>query len=506
MSGQEQVTRRRRFRDRVELHGINQIPEGDRHSTPRHVFSILVGANLTFGLIVLGWLPVLFGLGWWASLSSIVVGSAAGAAIVAPMSLIGPRTGTNGPVSSGAVFGVVGRIIGSLIALLIALGFYALAVWTGGQVAVYGANKLFGLPKGDLTLSIAYGVIALIAIAAAVYGYHYLLMIEKVLIPTAGTVLFIGFFVYAGHFDAGYGGGELALGSFWPTWMLAVTIAAGAGFGWAPYVNDWTRYINKREWSDRSLLLATGFGAFVGVGLPLTFGAFTTVAINNLALPYVDGLVGITPVAYLVPLMAVGIFGSLGQSTVCIYSNGLDFSSIFPIFRRVPATLILSGIGVLFIYLGTLVWDAESTVVAFVAVFSVLAAPWISITVIGHLRRRGYYDPEALQVFNRGEKGGIYWFTHGVNMRSCVAWVMASIVGLLMLHNDLYTGPWSNWANGVDLSWLSALVLGGGLYLALETALPEGAEVLGPDAEVSQRRNSLLSSPAIGMPETALEE
>jgi purine-cytosine permease-like protein len=504
MSRIPETSARARFRDRVEPHGINEIPVEDRHSRPRHIFAILIGANLTFGLIVLGWLPVLFGLSWWASLSSILVGAAVGAVIVAPMAMIGPRTGTNGPVSSGAFFGVVGRIIGSLIALLIALGFYALAVWTGGQVAVFGAHKLFGLPTGDVTLSIAYAVIALIAIAAAVYGYHYLLKIEKILIPTAGTVLLVGLLVYAKHFDAGYEGGELALGSFWPTWMLAVTIAAGAGFGWAPYVNDWTRYVDKDRWSDRSLLLSTGFGAFVGVSFPLGFGAYTAVAINDLSVPYVDGLVGITPVAYLVPLMAVGIFGSLGQSTVCIYSNGLDFSSIFPVFKRVPATLILSGIGLVFIYLGTLVWDAEHTVVAFVAIFSVLAAPWISITVTGHLRRSGYYDPWALQVFNRGERGGIYWFTGGINLRSCVAWLVGSVVGLLMLHSDLYTGPWSGWANGVDLSWLSALVLGAGLYLILEAIFPEPSAVMSPDPDVDDSRHARTSN--LNAPEIALED
>jgi len=488
----------------MEQYGIKEIPQKDRHSEPRHIFTILVGANLTFGLIVLGWLPIAFGLSWWGSFTSIIVGSAAGAVIMAPMALIGPRTGTNGPVSSGAMFGVVGRIIGSLIALLIALGFYALAVWTGGQVAVYGANRLFGLPKGDVTLSIAYGVIALIAIAAAVYGYHYLLKIEKILIPTAGLVLLIGFFVYAGHFDPGYGGGEYLLGTFWPTWMLSVTISAGAAFGWAPFVNDWSRYIKKDTWSDRSLLTATGLGTFVGVAFPLAFGAYTAVAIGDVTVPYVDGLVGITPMAYLLPLMAVGIFGSLGQSTVCIYSNGLDFSSIFPVFTRVPATLILSGIGLLFIYLGTLVWDAEATVVAFVGLFSVLAAPWISITVIGHLRRRGFYDVVALQVFNRGERGGIYWYSGGVNLRSCVAWVVASAVGLLMVHNDLYAGPWSGWADGIDMSWISALVVGGVVYLLLEAVLPEPREVYGPAASV--RSGSLRAEPAPLIPDGSGQE
>src|SRR5262249_477853 len=117
---------------KIESHGIDFIPEADRHSRPLNIFWILIRANLTFGLIVLGALPVAFGLSWWSSFSSIIIGDLLGALLFAPMALIGPRTGTNGPVSSGAFFGVVGRIIGSALALFIAIGFYALAVWTGG--------------------------------------------------------------------------------------------------------------------------------------------------------------------------------------------------------------------------------------------------------------------------------------------------------------------------------------------------------------------------------------
>ena len=56
---------------KIETHGVDYIPESDRHSSPRNIFYILIGANLTFGLIVLGWLPLSFGLGWWAAFSSI---------------------------------------------------------------------------------------------------------------------------------------------------------------------------------------------------------------------------------------------------------------------------------------------------------------------------------------------------------------------------------------------------------------------------------------------------
>ena len=66
----------------------------------------------------------------------MAVGIAVGTLAVMPTAIIGPRTGTNMTVSSGAFFGIRGRFIGSGIALAIALGFAAVTVWTSGDAIV----------------------------------------------------------------------------------------------------------------------------------------------------------------------------------------------------------------------------------------------------------------------------------------------------------------------------------------------------------------------------------
>ncbi|MRT44504.1 cytosine permease, partial [Xylella fastidiosa subsp. multiplex] len=81
---------------------------------PRDLVSILLGSNLCLGVIIFGWLPPSFGLDWWGSLSSIVVGTVAGTALTAPLALISLRTATNLSTSSGAQFGVRGRLVGSV--------------------------------------------------------------------------------------------------------------------------------------------------------------------------------------------------------------------------------------------------------------------------------------------------------------------------------------------------------------------------------------------------------
>ena len=59
----------------IEQRGVDTIPDEERTSGPRDLVSILLGSNLCLGVIIFGWLPPSFGLGWWASVSSVVAGT-----------------------------------------------------------------------------------------------------------------------------------------------------------------------------------------------------------------------------------------------------------------------------------------------------------------------------------------------------------------------------------------------------------------------------------------------
>jgi purine-cytosine permease-like protein len=470
----------------IETRGVDFIPHAERHSSPINIFWILIGANLAIGMVVIGFLPVSFGLGWWAAATSIVVGNAIGSCMLAPMALLGPRSGSNGPVTSGAFFGVIGRIIGSVIGALICLGFYALAVWTGGQVAVAGLHKLVGLTSNNMTLGISYAIIALVCSLVAIWGHASMVFVERLMIPIAGLLLIVGLFVYAPHFQASYKGGSYLLGSFWPTWGLSVTICAVAAYGYSPLISDWTRYISPKKYNNGSILGAAWIGCFTGLNIPFLFGAFTAVAIVSTKLDYVPGLVAMAPLWYMVPLVIIGVIGTFGQGAVCLYSSGLDFSSIFPVFKRPMATTLLSILAVVLVLVGSMVGNAEASVTAFLQVIGVGTASWMAIIIVGHFHRKGYYDVHDLQVFNRRETGGVYWYTGGWNLRAVVAFVVSVTIGLLALECSFYTGPLSNLADGVDLSWVSAFVIGGLLYGAAIIFFPEHSGVHG-DAGASER-------------------
>ena len=50
------------------------IPEAERDSRPANLAAVFFGGNLAFSVIVFGWLPVTFGLGWWGTVGASVVG------------------------------------------------------------------------------------------------------------------------------------------------------------------------------------------------------------------------------------------------------------------------------------------------------------------------------------------------------------------------------------------------------------------------------------------------
>ena len=457
---------------KIETHGIDYIPLHDRHSTPKNLFYVWIGAQMCFGIIVLGWLPVAFGLGWWSSVTAITVGLVVGCLPFAPFSLLGPYSGTNSAVTSGAHFGLLGRVVGSLQALFIAMGFAALTIWTGGDAVVAGGHRLLDTPNGDVARGVAYGVISVIVITLAIYGHANVVAAQKVVIPVVGILLVVGFFAKLGDFDSSYHGGTYLLGDFWPSWVLAVVTAASLPISYTPFANDYARYVSPKAWSDRQIALFAGLGMFIGCWIALVWAAYMSTMMDPTLL-FMDGLVAESPSWYVVCLMAIGFFGSLAQGAICLYGTGLDTSSLIPRLERVPATLAISACAIALVYLGALVWNAFDTVSAFLLILIVICTPWMVICLMGFYYAHKRYHVADLQLFNLGKTGGAYWYWHGFNVRAFVAFVPAVVVGLLCINTTLWVGPWADAYKGIDLSFTSAAVISAVIYGACLMLFPE---------------------------------
>ncbi|MFJ2579363.1 purine-cytosine permease family protein [Kitasatospora aureofaciens] len=450
----------------IEQYGVDTIPDAERTSTPRDVASILIGSNLAFGVVVFGWLPVSFGLSFWSSLSALVIGTVAGIVLTAPLALVSLRTATNLSTSSGAFFGVRGRLIGSVVGLLLSLGYTALALWVGGDVVVGALNRMLGLPTDGVAYVATYSVLAVLSATAAVFGYRLLLKLERVLMWAMGALLLAGLFAFAPHFN-GSAHGAYLLGGFWPTWLLAVVAAGLSGpIAFITLLGDYTRYVSPARHSERKVLWSTCVGLFLGLLIPQLFGTFTAVA-TGAGNDYVHGLIAGAPAWFLLPLLLNGLLGSAGNTGLMLYSMGLDLDAILPRATRLQATYVVAALATVLVFLGHFVWNAQDAVTSFVLVLTAIGTPWAVITLIGHRRFRGDYDQESLQVLNQRTRGGIYWYRAGWNLPATVAWAAGSALGLCAVDTPAHQGPLLSLTSGVDVSFLLSGALAAGLYLLL---------------------------------------
>lgn len=403
--------------------------------------------------MVFGWLAILYGLGFWEAVSAILVGTVLGAAFVARTSLLGWKAATNNSVASGAYFGVRGRLVGSFVGLLITLQYLALTVWTGGEMATASLGRLLGFESSDLALTAGYGVIVVLVVVFAIIGYRFIVKLNTYIAPVMLVLMVLSIVALWSNFDASYAGDpELyALGSFWPTWLLAVITCGLAGpVSYVTQTGDWARYISKSH-SEGEVVSRTFLAMIVGLSLPTVFGAFVATAAFD-EFSFAAGFVAGSPVWLVLPLLLVAIVGSLGQGSIVLYSMGLDLDAILPKLSRAKSTILVALISAALVFVGKFVFDAEAAVTNSVLFLTALATAWASISMFMYWRTRGGFDLVDLQAFNSGRNGGKYWYNSGWNLKAVVAWVLGSACGIFGISSADYVGPISEAFGGVDLS------------------------------------------------------
>lgn len=454
----------------IEHHGTDHIPDEERRSSPRNLRAILFGGSMTFSIIVIGAFPIAFGLSWWQAASAIVVGSALGAAFLAPTGLIAPRTGTNNPVSSGAFFGVVGRIIGSILGIVGSLIFAALSVWTGGDALAGVLNRVLSTSESDWVRPLCYALIALIVTTISVLGHGSMVAAQRLMVPTAGICMIAGLFVFGGHFTASYPGSrEYFLGSIAAAWFLSALICASTIASYGPFTGDWTRHISPTRHNDRVILRTLFVGGLFGLGGPFIWGAFIAVCLVKVGVDdpsstFVLSLAQSSPAWYVPAVLFLGLGSGTAQAVINTYGTGLDTSSMISRLNRTQATLVACIMATALVYVGhyyAVVVASMSTILTLLITFT---APWIVVICLGHLAVRGNYHVEDLQVFNRGKRGGVYWYTRGVNIAAVAIWLGSSAIGLLFANNVWFTGPGATILGGIDIGFLVSAALAGVLY------------------------------------------
>lgn len=451
-----------------ETYGVDQIPEAKRSSSPWMFFVILVGQLFVINMLVYGWLPISFGLSAWESVSAVIVGIFVGTVLVCPLALVGSLTGTNNTTASGATFGVRGRLVGSLVGLAIQLVFTALGIWTSGQLIVTLGRRLFGISNSGWAEAVVYAVVTLIVAGIAIYGYRILERIEAItlVVGLVGFVLLIA--AFAGGINMSYSGqGDYFLGNFWNTWIFAAVAAGLSGpITLSTIMGDWSRYISPTKHPLRRQVPIMTSAIFLSNAVPAVLGVVVATSFAETASDFFPAVVADSPTWFALVLIPFTFVGAIGFVSAALYSAGLDLDAIVPRLNRAVATALVAVVAAGFVYVGSFLWNLRDSITALSYVLIAITAPWAAVTTAGIFQIRGRYNLYDLQVFNRRETGGEYWFTSGFRPAAVIAWTAGALWGVLAIDaTPIYVGPLAHIAGGVDTSFVGSYCIALVVYI-----------------------------------------
>jgi NCS1 family nucleobase:cation symporter-1 len=171
----------------IEQHGINFIPEADRHGTARSLFWVFAAAGFTPFFLFGGAVLIAFGLSFWQALLACGLGLTL-YALVGLVGVPGPKAGTATMVISRGAFGLRGNIAPTFLAWLTVVG------WQGVHL-ILGALALFALAEEiGITATTAVKAVILGAVSVATYLVA-ILGTQRLCLHKAFTLLFAGVMV-----------------------------------------------------------------------------------------------------------------------------------------------------------------------------------------------------------------------------------------------------------------------------------------------------------------------
>src|SRR5437764_7935293 len=222
---------------KVETHGIDAIPSGDRHGRPRELAFLWGGAFVNYAsLFTASLLTTYYGLGVWDGLAATAIGTVAAAVILGLLSNTGPRSGLPQIVFTRAIFGRRGSYLGAALTLFLAVGWFAVDC----VIAAQAGAQLFGGTSPALTFALVI-VVAGASVAVAVFGHQTIKVLETWGALTFAVLSAAMFVFLAPQFH--WTQAASASGADYPAaLMLGFMSCVALLASWYPLASDYSRY------------------------------------------------------------------------------------------------------------------------------------------------------------------------------------------------------------------------------------------------------------------------
>jgi NCS1 family nucleobase:cation symporter-1 len=460
---------------KVERHGIDVIPDGERHGDPRELFWIWAGANLVLTFVIIGAALIALGLTFWEGVAAIVAGNAF-YLLVGLGGIPGPRAGTATMVVSRAAFGLRGNRAPTFLAWLTVVGWQAVTLVIGA-LALFALADEVGIKVTNGLKALLLAVLVLFTYGVAVLGHATIAFLQKIFTWALG-LLMIGVAIQViPHAKPSFSTGHLGASGAVAAFLLGLSLVAAGPMSYTNYPADYSRYL-PRSASSRGIVGWTVLGGLlpsVGIGLIGLMAATAT----DMSDP-IGGLKPLLASWYFVPFLIVTVGGSITNNFLNTYTSGLTLLALgvrLERWKTIPIDGVLAtGAAIYAIFFH----DFIESFTEFLSLMLIWIAPWCAVYLVDVLMRGARYQPDGLL----RTRGGPYWLWRGLNREGLIAWVVGALAAFFLTNSVRWQSPLSTHVlGGADLSVIGGLLVGGGVYYALRTRAVRQESLELPEAD-----------------------
>jgi len=439
----------------IESHGIDAIPDAERHGTPRELAFLWAGAFVNYAsLFTASLLTTYYGLGVWDGLAATTLGTLAAAVILGLLSNTGPRSGLPQIVFTRGIFGRRGSYVGAALTLFLAVGWFAVDC----VIAAQAGAQIFGTTNTLVTFALVI-VIAAISVGVAIYGHQTIKVLE-----TYGALIFAGlsaavFVALAPQFHWFEGptvGGPDYPGAFVLGFMTCFALVAS----WYPFASDYSRYLPRSS----SVRQVTAWPV-VGVALPMILlGAF------GVLVPSIDAKLASTqgPLAVIsahapgwvaIPFFLFVVVGEIWANYLDVYTAGLVALAMGIRVRRWQSALGCGILGTALAGYAVLISDFHIAYEDFLILTYLWAPAWAAVVLLTFFAFEGKArPPAALAAWLAGTVASLLFVNY------------SNLFGNVLTQPSFFNDGLIHGLHGADVSGLVSIGVAAIVYAALRRA------------------------------------
>ena len=436
---------------KVESHGIDAIPDTERHGQPRELAFLWAGAFVNYAsLFTASLLVTYYGLGVWDGLLATVLGTVSAALILGLLSNTGPRSGLPQIIFTRSIFGVRGSYLGAGLTLFLAVGWFAVDC----VIAAQAGAQLLGTTDRAVTFALVL-TIAAVSVVVAVFGHQTIKVLETYGAVTFAVLSAALFLFLAPQFHWAQGptaSGRDYAGAFVLGFMTCFALVAS----WYPFASDYSRYLPASS-PTRAVTLWPVLGVAAPMVLLGLFGLLLpTIDIQLAASKSLLAVISVHAPGWLaIPFFLFVVAGEIWANYLDVYTAGLVTLAMGINLRRWQTALGCGILGTALATYAVLVTDLHLAYEDFLILTYLWAPAWAAVVLLSFFVFEGRARPGlALGAWIAGAATSLL-FVNYVNL-------FGNIVSGPSFFNDrLIAG-----LHGADLSGLVSVGVAAAVYWA----------------------------------------